>query len=100
MHGTVTPQAIKKLVRITAKPGRSTELHSALKTLESETRQETGCREFSFFRSISADDSFILLEDFLNQEAFNHHMQLPHTKTFFALGLTASVNATDLPASA
>ena len=68
-----------------------------LKALEIETRKEPGCREFGFYRSISSDDSFLLLEDFEDQEAFERHMQLPHTKTFFSLGLTASVRATELP---
>jgi quinol monooxygenase YgiN len=100
MQGTVTQQAIRKMVRITAKPGRSVELHYALKALETETRKEPGCREFSFFRALSSDDSFLLLENFVDQQAFDRHMQLPHTKTFFQLGLTASVQATDLPDSA
>jgi len=97
MTNAVVQQAVRKIVRITSKPGRSVELHYALKTLENETRKESGCREFSFYRAISTDDSFLLLEDFEDQEAFDRHMQLPHTKTFFALGLTASVQATNLP---
>jgi quinol monooxygenase YgiN len=100
MQNTVTQQAIRKMVRITGKTGRSVELHYALKALETETRKEPGCREFCFFKALSSDDSFLLLEDFVDQNAFDHHMQLPHTKAFFQLGLTTSVTATDLPESA
>jgi quinol monooxygenase YgiN len=100
MQATATQQAIRKMVRITAKPGRSVELHYALKALETETRKEPGCREFSLFRALSSDDSFLLLEDFVDQDAFDRHMQLSHTTTFFQLGLTASVKAMNLPESA
>jgi quinol monooxygenase YgiN len=95
MDASVKKQAIRKIVRITSKPGRAIELHYALKALENETRKEPGCREFSFFRALSSDESFLLVEDFVDQDAFNQHQQLQHTREFFDKQLTASIQPLD-----
>lgn len=87
---------IQKLVRLKAKQGRETELRKALQVLESSTRQESGCVEFTLLQSISDDSAFVLLEHFVDEDAFNAHMKLPHTQAFFAAQLVASVSATDV----
>lgn len=87
---------IQKLVRLTAKPDRKSELRTALQILEAATRAEPGCIEFTLLQSISDDSQFVLLEHFADEEAFKAHMQLPHTQAFFKAQLVASVNATDV----
>ncbi|UGQ47422.1 putative quinol monooxygenase [Massilia endophytica] len=89
--------AIRKLAVITAAAGASDALRGALVELEQETRREPGCGEFSFFQALSAPGTFMLIEQFDDAHALAQHLQLPHTKAFFAKGLVASVVVEDLP---
>ena len=97
MQNQVATPAIRKIARITAKPGQSQQLRLALAKLESATRQEPGCVEFAFFQAISDQDSFVLLEHFADQSALDAHMQLEHTRAFFSAQLVSSVTAVDVP---
>lgn len=93
---------VEKIAYLVAKPGKSTEMRVALQTLEALTRKESGCVAFSFYEAISNQGSFVLLEHFVNEEAFSLHMQLAHTQAFFALDLVERVQAfsmTQVPAS-
>ncbi len=99
MTATITrpgATAIRKLARITAKPQQASVLREALQTLEAATRQEPGCREFTFFQALSDPDAFVLLEEFADQAAWDTHMALPHTRTFFAAQLVVRVEAVTL----
>lgn len=89
---------VRKLARISGKPEHGEALSDALCDLEFATRQEPGCREFAFFRALSDPDSFVLLEAFDNQAAFELHMTLPHTQRFFAAQLVANVTVTPMDA--
>jgi len=75
---------VRKIARITGKPGHSQQLRSALAELEEATRREPGCIEFSFFQAISDPDAFVLLEHFADQAALASHMGQAHTRAFFA----------------
>jgi quinol monooxygenase YgiN len=86
---TETPNAIRKTVLITAKPGREDELRQALLSLQFETRLEPGCKFFTFYAALDDAGSFVLVEDFADAQAFEAHLQLPHTKDFFAAQLVA-----------
>lgn len=88
---------VRKLARITGKPGRAAELRAALKELELATVTEPGCREFRFYQAISAEDSFVLIEHFIDEAALKLHLQLPYTQSFFARQLVDKVEAIDLP---
>lgn len=88
---------VRKLAHITAKPGQSAALRAALQALETATRQEPGCVEFTFYQALTTDASFLLLEHFTDQQALQTHMQLPHTQAFFQMGLTENVSAVDVP---
>jgi len=96
MQEVKTQSPIQKLVRLTAKPDLESELRTALQILESATRAEPGCIEFTLLQSISNDSLFVLLEHFADEDAFQAHMQLPHTRAFFRAQLVASVEATDV----
>jgi quinol monooxygenase YgiN len=97
MQDQVAAAAVRKVARITGKPGHSQQLRLALADLESATRQEPGCVEFTFFQAISDQDSFVLLEHFADQSALDAHMQLEHTRSFFSARLVSSVAAVDVP---
>ena len=97
MQGQVSTAAVRKIARITGKPGQSQQLRLALAKLESATRREPGCVEFAFFQAISDHDSFVLLEHFSDQSAFDSHMKLEHTQAFFSAQLVSSVTAIDVP---
>ena len=90
---------IRKLARITAKPGHGDQLRAALLELEAATRQELGCIEFSFFQAISDPDAFVLLEHFADEHAFKLHMTLEHTRSFFGTNAerVAGIKAVDIP---
>lgn len=87
---------VQKIAFLTAKPGQSAELRSALQTLETLTRQEAGCVAFTFYQAISQAEQFVLVEHFADQSAFDLHLELPHTRAFFALGLVAQVQVRSL----
>lgn len=88
---------IRKLAHITAKPEQSVALRAALQTLETATRQETGCIEFTFYQALTNESSFLLIEHFTDQQALQTHMELPHTQDFFRASLTEHISAVDIP---
>lgn len=88
---------LRKMAFIQGKPGQGDALHRALAVLEGHTRKEPGCLEFTFYRALTAPDDFLLVEAFQNAEALATHMREPHTREFFAAGLTLSVRVEELP---
>lgn len=97
MPDRINTGAIRKIARINGKPGLDRPLRAALAALQSATRQEPGCVEFTFFQAISEPDSFVLLEHFVDQAALDEHMTLEHTRAFFGAQLVDSVKALDVP---
>lgn len=97
MQNLGTPPGIRKLARIAGKPGNGDRLRRALADLESATRSEPGCREFTFYQAISDPDAFVLLEHFVDQAALDRHMTLEHTRAFFSAQLVSGVKAIDVP---
>jgi quinol monooxygenase YgiN len=85
----------RKIVRLTATQGSAPRMRDALLVLQAETAREPGCIEFEFMQSLSADRSFLLIEDFASPEALAAHMEAPHTKAFFALGVLENGAAID-----
>ncbi|NIX77179.1 putative quinol monooxygenase [Microvirga terricola] len=82
---------VRKIVRIEAKPGLADLARAALVELQRATQTEPGCREFVFFQALGDESSFLLIEDFANLNALEHHMNLPHTQAFFARELVAAI---------
>lgn len=93
-----SPSPVRKIARITGKPGRDHEILEALAHLERQTQAEPGCLEFRFFQSITRATDFVLLEQFASASALQEHLQMPYTKAFFAAQLVESVQAIDVPA--
>jgi len=82
---------IRRIARIEAKPGLAASMRAALLELEQATREEEGCREFTFFQALGDESAFLLIEDFASADALETHMKLPHTQGFFARQLAASI---------
>ncbi|MCB8823271.1 putative quinol monooxygenase [Microvirga rosea] len=95
MSDSKTDAPVRKIVRIYAKAGSEGTMRAALRDLQDATRREDGCREFTFFQSLSEPGAFLLMEDFDNVTALNRHMALPHTQAFFALNLAAAITPLD-----
>ncbi|PWC45799.1 putative quinol monooxygenase [Azospirillum sp. TSO22-1] len=72
---------------IEAVPGKDAELAQALDTLCAATRREPGCRTFRAMRVRGQPGRFVLWEHFADQEAFDAHLRMEHTRAYFALGL-------------
>jgi quinol monooxygenase YgiN len=86
----MTPTNQRKIVRLTAREGAADRMRQALIELQRETARELGCVEFEFLQSLTAPQSFLLIEDFESAAALETHMEAPHTKAFFALGVLES----------
>ncbi|MDY0871513.1 putative quinol monooxygenase [Dongia rigui] len=84
---------LRKIVHITGKTGTAAALRAALADLETATRREAGCVSFTFFQALSAEDHFLLIEDFVGAADLEAHMQQPHTRAFFARNLVERIEA-------
>lgn len=84
------PDPVRKIVRITGRPGSAAALREALLALEAPTRAEPGCRAFTFYQALGTPEVFLLHEHFDSPAALEAHMAQPHTQAVFALGLMES----------
>lgn len=89
-------KTLRKIAFITAKPGMEDALSAALVDIQAKTLAESGCRLFHFYRSLTQRDAFFLNEEFDDADALRQHMDQPYIKAFFAAGLVAAVQVTDL----
>ena len=97
MQDSSNTEPVRKIALIRGRAGQARELRYALANLERDTRLEPGCILFSFYQSISDESCFVLLEHFASQAALQAHMELPHTRAFFAAKRVESVHAVDVP---
>jgi quinol monooxygenase YgiN len=81
---------LRRIVRLKSREGAAQRMHDGLVALQRETSTEPGCVEFEFYRSLTAPETFLLVEDFASPAALETHMQAAHTKAFFALDVMAS----------
>ncbi|SOD95520.1 putative quinol monooxygenase [Caenispirillum bisanense] len=81
------PDSVRKIVRITGRPGSTAALREALLALEPPTRAEPGCRGFTFYQALGTPAVFLLHEHFDSPAALEAHMAQPYTQAFFGLGL-------------
>ncbi len=81
---------VRRIVRLTMAEGRGGEARAALLELRKATLPEPGCAEFEFFQSLADERAFMLIEDFADEVALKLHMEKPHTRAFFGLGLLES----------
>ncbi|RVW00719.1 putative quinol monooxygenase [Rhodococcus xishaensis] len=63
---------------VQAKPGSEEMVRDGFPPLEVATRKEEGCVSYQIFESTTAVRTFVVLEVFESQEAFDAHLQTPH----------------------
>jgi quinol monooxygenase YgiN len=61
-----------------AQPGQADEIAEVLTRHASASREEPGCLEFEVFRSSDQPDRFVLVEQYLDEAAFQAHRETPH----------------------
>ncbi|WP_169334456.1 putative quinol monooxygenase [Hahella ganghwensis] len=71
---------------------------SELKLLQQHTREEPGCIEFRFLEDREHPGDFWLWEVWNGEEGLQAHLDAPHTKRYFGLGLTDVLKVTKLDA--
>jgi quinol monooxygenase YgiN len=71
------------VARFTAHSGQEALLRGLLVDVVQKTQQEPGCERFEIHEALSAPGEFTLVERFVNQSAFDAHMQADHTQRYF-----------------
>lgn len=69
---------------LTAKPGSTETVGSALRELVAATRQEEGCVAYDLYESAAAAGTFITVERWRAQADLDAHMSTPHVAAAFA----------------
>jgi quinol monooxygenase YgiN len=71
--------------RFYARPGRGSDVESAIRAVIAPTRDEPGCLDIHAFRSIQDDRLFYIHSRWRDEAAFELHAGLPHTRHFLGL---------------
>jgi quinol monooxygenase YgiN len=74
-----------------AKPGMSEALGTQLLELVTPSRAEPGCQRYEVHQSVHNQDSWMIIESWLQEADFDHHMQTPYVRDFLALAPTLCV---------
>lgn len=91
------PQRHSMLARLrVCDPARSDEVLTQLACLRESTLAEPGCLRFDIFGVTRETGQLLLLEAFVDTEAFSRHLQAAHTQAYFALKLTEVVECVEL----
>ena len=70
------------IVSLEPQPGREAEFRVALRQVLEPTRAEPGCLSIRAFESIREPLVFTIHSEWMDEAAFDHHAQLPHTLRF------------------
>ena len=68
--------------RFHARPSQETGVENALRKVIAPTRQERGCLSIHAFRSIRDARLFYIHSPWVDEAAFDNHVDLPHTVRF------------------
>ncbi|OLP18160.1 hypothetical protein BST81_14180 [Leptolyngbya sp. 'hensonii'] len=80
----MTPtETITVTARFKIKPGLEGMLRRELDTVMALTRNETGCISYNLHQSDSDPLQFLMLEQWVSQEALDEHLQMPYIKSLF-----------------
>ena len=72
--------AVRLIIKMTAAPGKASELAKAYRPRCEEIMQEPGCEQFEVFQSVVNPDSFVLLERWVDQAALDAHAKVNKTR--------------------
>jgi quinol monooxygenase YgiN len=64
--------------------GATDSVRDALRTMEEETRKESGCLTYAFSLDINAPTTMRIFERWESEEALSAHMKTPHMAAFGA----------------
>ena len=73
--------AVRLIVKITAAPGKGTELGKLYKARCEDIMKEPGCEQFEVFQSVVNADNLVLLERWTDQAALDVHSKVNATRT-------------------
>jgi quinol monooxygenase YgiN len=68
--------------RFHAKAGLERRVEQEIVKVLAPTREEPDCLGVNMFRSLRDNRLFYIHSKWLNEDAFDHHAELPHTKSF------------------
>ena len=69
-------------VRLHAREGEEGAVEEALREVARRSREEAGCLNIHFFRSVRDQRLFFIHSCWVDEEAFQAHASLPHTVQF------------------
>ena len=70
------------IVRFEPAPGREADFREALLRVMEPSRAEPGCVALHLFESVREPRIFAIHSEWVDEEAFNLHVELPHTVRF------------------
>ena len=74
--------AIRLIINFKAKPGEGSNLVAAFSPVMEEVRNENGCKQYHLFRETEDSDTFILAENWTNQESLDAHIAANRARGF------------------
>jgi len=66
----------------TAKAGRESELRRVLSSLQSDSRKDPGCLEYTVFADVQRPGTFVMFENWASHEDLETHNRQRHVKDF------------------
>ena len=72
--------AVRLIVKITAAPGKATELGKLYKARCEDIMKEPGCEQFEVFQSVVNSDNLVLLERWTDPAALDVHSKVNATR--------------------
>ena len=72
--------AVRLIVKITAAPGKGSELGKLYKARCEDIMKEQGCEQFEVFQSVVNSDNLVLLERWTDQAALDVHSKVNATR--------------------
>jgi len=72
--------AVRLIVKITAAPGKGTELGKLYKARCEDIMREPGCEQFEVFQSVVNSDNLVLLERWTDPAALDVHSKVNATR--------------------
>ncbi|AKL96911.1 hypothetical protein CACET_c34680 [Clostridium aceticum] len=75
---------VSLIAKITAIPGKETQLMEAITNLTKITREETGCITYIPHVSVENTAEIIIFEQYVDEAALQYHASSPHFNAVFA----------------
>ena len=72
--------AVRLIVKITAAPGKGSELGKLYKARCEDIAKEPGCEQFEVFQSVVNSDNLVILERWTDQAALDVHSKVNTTR--------------------